>query len=125
MDAISPTPLLRTVLGDVLRRERAAQGRTLSDVAAAASISVPYLSEIERGRKEASSEVLSAVCGALRVGLSAVLADAGQDVAAHERTRARVVRLRAIREQRIVGTRAPVTSIAPRAGASGPLCLAA
>ncbi|MEV0322727.1 helix-turn-helix domain-containing protein [Streptomyces sp. NPDC050658] len=61
-------PLWRDVVGDVLRRERLAQRRTLKDVAEAAQISMPYLSELERGRKEASSEVLAA--GARALGLS-------------------------------------------------------
>lgn len=58
------------MVGDVLRRERQAQERTLKDVAEAARISMPYLSELERGRKEASSEVLAA--GARALGLSLV-----------------------------------------------------
>jgi transcriptional regulator with XRE-family HTH domain len=58
-------PLLRQVFGDVLRQVRLAQGRTLADVAHEAQVSTPYLSEIERGLKEASSEVLAAVCRAL------------------------------------------------------------
>ncbi|MFE6163511.1 helix-turn-helix domain-containing protein [Streptomyces sp. NPDC056486] len=61
-------PLWRDIVGDVLRRERLAQERTLKDVAEAARISMPYLSEVERGRKEASSEVLAA--GARALGLS-------------------------------------------------------
>lgn len=131
MDALTPAkPLLRTVLGEVLRRERGEQGRTLADVAAAAAVSMPYLSEVERGRKEASSEVLSAICGALRIELADVLAEAGRDLAARNRTRDRVGRLRAIRQQRIVGTRATITSIAPRAATppvtgTSPMCLAA
>jgi transcriptional regulator with XRE-family HTH domain len=75
-------PLLRTLLGDVLRRARHGQRRTLADVARAARVSMPYLSELERGRKEASSEVLAAVCAALRVELSDVLAEVGQELAA-------------------------------------------
>ncbi|GAA4467775.1 helix-turn-helix domain-containing protein [Phytohabitans houttuyneae] len=63
-------PLLRTLVGDVLRRRRVAQRRTLADVARAARVSVPYLSEVERGRKEASSEVLAAVCEALELDLA-------------------------------------------------------
>jgi transcriptional regulator with XRE-family HTH domain len=70
-------PLLRTVLGGVLRRNRLEQGRTLAEVARAARVSTPYLSELERGRKEASSEVLAAVCEALRIDLSDVLTEAG------------------------------------------------
>jgi len=69
-------PLLRRLLGAVLRERREAQGRTLRSVAEQARVSVAYLSEIERGRKEASSEVLVAVCGALGMGLVDLLADA-------------------------------------------------
>jgi transcriptional regulator with XRE-family HTH domain len=75
-----PRPLLRTLIGDVLRRNRQGQGRTLADVAREARVSVPYLSEVERGRKEASSEVLSAVCGALRIELSDLLAEVRRDL---------------------------------------------
>ncbi|MDF3301293.1 helix-turn-helix domain-containing protein [Streptomyces tropicalis] len=67
-------PLWRDLVGDVLRRERRAQERTLQDVADAARISMPYLSEIERGRKEASSEVLAAAAHALGLGLGDLLA---------------------------------------------------
>ncbi|MFF5726109.1 helix-turn-helix domain-containing protein [[Kitasatospora] papulosa] len=66
-------PLWRDIVGDVLRRERTGQQRTLKDVAEAARISVPYLSEIERGRKEASSEVLAAAARSLGLGLTDVL----------------------------------------------------
>ncbi|WP_412101284.1 helix-turn-helix domain-containing protein [Micromonospora maris] len=65
--------LLRRVIGVVLRRERQRQGLTLREVARAAGVSVPYLSEVERGRKEASSEVLAAVCRALGLYLSDLL----------------------------------------------------
>jgi len=66
-------PLWRDLVGDVLRRERLAQDRTLKDVADAARISMPYLSEVERGRKEASSEVLAAAAHALGLGLGDLL----------------------------------------------------
>ncbi|MFF8594083.1 helix-turn-helix domain-containing protein [Streptomyces sp. NPDC015220] len=66
-------PLWRDLVGDVLRRERLAQERTLKDVADAARISMPYLSEVERGRKEASSEVLAAAAQALGLGLGDLL----------------------------------------------------
>ncbi|MFI9151711.1 helix-turn-helix domain-containing protein [Streptomyces sp. NPDC053367] len=69
-------PLWRDLVGDVLRRERLAQERTLKDVADAARISMPYLSEVERGRKEASSEVLAAAARALGLGLGDLLARA-------------------------------------------------
>lgn len=75
-----PKPLLRNVIGDVLRRSRQQQRRTLADVARAARVSVPYLSEVERGRKEASSEVLAAICVALRIDLAELLAEAGRDL---------------------------------------------
>ena len=70
--------LLREVLGDVLRRARTTQGRTLRQVSDSARVSLGYLSEVERGRKEASSELLSAICDAL--GRAAV-------AAAHRRQR--------------------------------------
>ncbi|WP_432186876.1 helix-turn-helix domain-containing protein [Streptomyces sp. Tue6028] len=66
-------PLWRDLVGDVLRRERLAQERTLKDVAEEARISMPYLSELERGRKEASSEVLAAAARALGLGLTDLL----------------------------------------------------
>ncbi|MBO3103400.1 helix-turn-helix domain-containing protein [Cellulomonas fengjieae] len=62
-------PLLRRLVGAVLRERREDQGRTLRDVAQDARVSVAYLSEVERGRKEASSEVLAAVCRALGLRL--------------------------------------------------------
>jgi transcriptional regulator with XRE-family HTH domain len=65
--------LLRHELGEVLREIRRDQGRTLRDVAALASVSLGYLSEIERGTKEASSELLAAVCAGLGLSLSEVL----------------------------------------------------
>ncbi|GAA2112152.1 helix-turn-helix transcriptional regulator [Streptomyces synnematoformans] len=66
-------PLWRQVVGGVLRRERLAQERTLKDVADAARISMPYLSEVERGLKEASSEVLAAAAQALGLRLADLL----------------------------------------------------
>jgi transcriptional regulator with XRE-family HTH domain len=79
------TALLREVIGDVLRRARTSQGRTLREVSDSARVSLGYLSEVERGRKEASSELLTAICGALDVPLSEVLTDAGRRLARHER----------------------------------------
>ena len=63
-------PLWREVTGAVLRDERRHQQRTLGDVAGRAGMSVQYLSELERGRKEASSEMLAAACGSLGLGLA-------------------------------------------------------
>ncbi|RPF20024.1 helix-turn-helix domain-containing protein [Myceligenerans xiligouense] len=68
-------------MGKILRRARTAQRRTLSDVAAEARVSTAYLSEVERGRKEASSEVLAAVCGALGMRLADLVEQAWADLA--------------------------------------------
>lgn len=67
--------LLREAIGDSLRRARLAQHRTLREVSTSARVSLGYLSEVERGRKEASSELLAAICHALDVPLSRVLWD--------------------------------------------------
>lgn len=77
--------LLREVIGDVLRRARNSQGRTLRQISDSARVSLGYLSEVERGRKEASSELLTAICGALDVPLSEVLSNAGEQMAREER----------------------------------------
>ena len=76
-----PLPLLRRIIGSVLRRIRLRQGRTLQDVARSADVSLPYLSEIERGRKEASSEILAAICRALGIGLGDLLDEARRELA--------------------------------------------
>jgi transcriptional regulator with XRE-family HTH domain len=77
--------LLREVIGDVLRRARTTQRRTLREVSDAARVSLGYLSEVERGRKEASSELLNSICDALDVPLSQVLVDAGEQLAHQDR----------------------------------------
>ncbi|MGP3634159.1 helix-turn-helix domain-containing protein [Streptomyces sp. 24-1644] len=79
-------PLLRHVVGDVLRRERQAQERTLKDVAEAARISMPYLSELERGLKEPSSEVLAAAAHALGLALADLLALSHRELVRLSRT---------------------------------------
>jgi transcriptional regulator with XRE-family HTH domain len=76
--------LLRHLLGDVLRRLRLRQGRTLREVSAAARVSLGYLSEVERGQKEASSELLAAICSALGVPLSRVLGEVSDGFALAE-----------------------------------------
>jgi len=84
--------VLRHVIGDELRRRRQDQGRTLREVSAAASVSLGYLSEVERGQKEASSELLAAICGALDVPLSDVLSSVSSHLAeAEEQTEPQVV----------------------------------
>ena len=75
---------LREAVGEALRRRRLAQGRTLREVAEAAGVSLTYLSEVERGRKEASSEVLEAVCAALRLGLAELFFEVAETLAAAE-----------------------------------------
>jgi transcriptional regulator with XRE-family HTH domain len=76
--------LVREVIGDVLREARTSQGRTLREVSDSARVSLGYLSEVERGRKEPSSELLNAICDALDVPLSSVLTDAGERMASEE-----------------------------------------
>ncbi|MGW0181791.1 helix-turn-helix domain-containing protein [Nocardia sp. NPDC003345] len=76
--------LLREAIGDSLRRARLAQSRTLREVSTSARVSLGYLSEVERGRKEASSELLAAICEALDVPLSRVLWDVGAAIAAED-----------------------------------------
>lgn len=78
--------LLRTLLGTELRRRRVAQQRTLLDVSTAARVSLGYLSEVERGRKEVSSECLASICDALGSSLASVLNEVALEVAALERT---------------------------------------
>jgi transcriptional regulator with XRE-family HTH domain len=76
--------LLRQLLGDVLRRLRIRQGRTLREVSASARVSLGYLSEVERGRKEASSELLAAICAALETPLSQVFREVSDNFALAE-----------------------------------------
>lgn len=85
--------LLRTLLGDALRRARQGQQRTLREVSATARVSLGYLSEVERGQKEASSELLAAIAAALGVPLSEVLREVSDGLALAEPTGARVVGL--------------------------------
>jgi transcriptional regulator with XRE-family HTH domain len=72
--------LLREVLGEALRSARQTQRRTLRELSAASTVSLGYLSEIERGQKEASSELLAAICDALGISLSDVLREAGHQL---------------------------------------------
>lgn len=76
--------LLRRELGDVLRERRRDQGRTLRDVSASAAVSLGYLSEVERGEKEASSELLASICQALGTPLSVVLGEVSTRIAETE-----------------------------------------
>jgi transcriptional regulator with XRE-family HTH domain len=76
--------VLRRVIGDELRRRRQDQGRTLREVSSAARVSLGYLSEVERGQKEASSELLASICTALDVPLAIVLRSVSDEVAVLE-----------------------------------------
>jgi transcriptional regulator with XRE-family HTH domain len=82
--------LLRDAIGFVLRRLRLEQGKTLRELADSASVSLPYLSEIERGRKEASSEILGAICQVLDITERQLLLEVADQ---YEQSRA-VVRIR-------------------------------
>ena len=115
-----PRPLLRTVVGEVLRRHRQEQRRTLAEVARAACVSVPYLSEVERGRKEPSSEILAAVCDSLRIELSDLLGEVRQELTAAP---APVLRLDTARLARPAASRAHRS--APPANRSGDVVLLA
>jgi len=76
--------LFRRLLGEVLRTQRMQRGMTLREVSAEARVSLGYISEIERGQKEASSELLASLCSALEVPLSDVLRDVSDAVALEE-----------------------------------------
>ncbi len=76
--------LVREAVGLTLRTSRTSQSRTLRDVARAARVSLGYLSEVERGQKEASSELLNAICAALGLSLSELFNDVSIELASHE-----------------------------------------
>ena len=78
-------PVLRQVIGETLRALRLRQRRTLREVSASARVSLGYLSEVERGQKEASSELLAAICGALDVEMSELFADVSDTLRREEK----------------------------------------
>jgi transcriptional regulator with XRE-family HTH domain len=121
-----PRPLLRALVGDALRRNRQEQRRTLADAAGDARVSVQYLSEVERGRKEASSEVLAAVCAALGIELADLLIELGRELT---KDRAPVIPLDAVRGRqqgiRQFGTARQRHGIAPPARRPGDAVLLA
>lgn len=79
------TILLREAIGDRLRHARTTQRRTLREISRTARVSLGYLSEVERGQKEASSELLAAICGALELPLQDLLQHVATDIGAMER----------------------------------------
>ncbi len=88
--------LFRRSLGEVLRRRRMHRGLTLREVSAEARVSLGYISEIERGQKEASSELLASLCTALDAPLSEVLREVSDAVAVAEREVALVAETRTL-----------------------------
>jgi transcriptional regulator with XRE-family HTH domain len=87
MVAKTRMPLLRDEMGEVLRDVRLAQGKTLRDVSSVARVSLGYLSEVERGQKEPSSELLASICEALEMPMSTLLSDVSDRFALAEATR--------------------------------------
>ncbi len=83
--------LLRSHIGQTLRAARRDQNRTLRDVARQARVSLGYLSEVERGQKDASSELLNAICNALGLSLSIVITDVAREISAYEAVKLVVV----------------------------------
>ncbi len=93
--------LFRRLLGDVLRDRRMQRGLTLRQVSAEARVSLGYISEIERGQKEASSELLASLCTALEVPLSEVLREVSD----------------AVRTEEVAAAATPITAARPAPGA--------
>ncbi len=105
-------PVLRQVVGDTLRGLRMRQRRTLREVSATARVSLGYLSEVERGQKEPSSELLAAICGALDVELSELFAEVSQILRREEK-------LAVANRVALVGAGSARITPAPVSGASG------
>ena len=106
-------PVLRQVVGETLRGLRMRQRRTLREVSATARVSLGYLSEVERGQKEPSSELLAAICGALDVELSDLFAEVSQTLKREEKLAL------AGRPVPLVGAGSARISPAPAGGPSG------
>ncbi|BBB00554.1 putative DNA-binding protein [Actinacidiphila reveromycinica] len=103
--------LLRRLLGDVLRRQRQRQGRTLREVSSSARVSLGYLSEVERGQKEASSELLSAICDALDVPMSEVMREVSDDLSLAELAQSSAAEAPAAPMRPLLGAVTSVTSV--------------
>ncbi|MCZ4095486.1 helix-turn-helix transcriptional regulator [Streptomyces sp. SID13666] len=103
--------LLRRLLGDVLRRQRQRQGRTLREVSSSARVSLGYLSEVERGQKEASSELLSAICDALDVPMSEVMREVSDDLSLAELAQSAASETPAAPMRPLLGAVTSVTSV--------------
>lgn len=107
-------PVLRHVLGETLRGLRLRQRRTLREVSASARVSLGYLSEVERGQKEPSSELLAAICGALDVELSELFWQVSATLRREEKLAG------GARVAAVPGTRSARISAAPATGSAGP-----
>jgi len=107
-------PVLRQVVGETLRGLRLRQRRTLREISASARVSLGYLSEVERGQKEPSSELLASICAALDVELSELFAEVSTTLRREEKL-ARVGRIAAI-----PGAGAARIGTAPGGESSGP-----
>ncbi len=110
--------LMREAIGESLRRARTERRRTLRDVSRAARVSLGYLSEVERGRKEPSSELLAAICEALDLALHDLLSEAAESMAAESMAAAV---LESARSRRPVGLRHMDLRLAAASGATVPL----
>jgi XRE family transcriptional regulator, stress-response regulator len=104
--------LLRRVIGDALRARRQGQHRTLREVSTAANVSLGYLSEIERGQKEASSELLAAICDALGARLSEVLGEVSDTLTLAEEMDGVLVPVEAARPVPVKTAESPVRKVA-------------
>jgi transcriptional regulator with XRE-family HTH domain len=104
--------IFRRLLGEVLRAQRMRQGRTLRQISADARVSLGYISEIERGQKEASSELLASICSALDVPLSEILSEVSDAVALEEAALAMQLEAMAVETTSLHSPR----SAGPRAG---------
>jgi transcriptional regulator with XRE-family HTH domain len=108
-------PVLRQVVGETLRGLRLRQRRTLREISSSARVSLGYLSEVERGQKEASSELLAAICGALEVELSDLFAEVSQNLRREEKLALAGSRVHVVpNASRVAAAPAP----APQTGAS-------
>ncbi len=113
--------LLREEIGDVLREQRRQQSRTLREVSAKARVSLGYLSEVERGQKEASSELLASICGALDVSLSTVLTQVSARFANAERLHPKAgVNTAGLPPRPLAKPGHPTRGVAPALGARRP-----
>jgi transcriptional regulator with XRE-family HTH domain len=115
--------LMREALGVSLRRARTARRRTLRDVSRTARVSLGYLSEVERGRKEPSSELLAAICEALDLALHELLSEAAESMAAESMAESMAAEalLASARSRRPVGLRHMDLRLATASGAAVPL----